>query len=252
MGSVHSDSVLATLWVNSISSGSLTVSVYTLTDSGKEILLFEFPILTAASTNLIMKKSGVSLQRFRVEATYSGVCSYEVYVRSIVGAVDPLIVTPGQSYAGSNQSYSVAADIDMVSSGADNHLLLFTNPAGSNHKILIAKLSAGVAANNASGIFRLFSNPTVTDIGTNNTVIAVRNLNNGQPASIALVTTLPAVSNHGAALEYLLVGQNSGSSDITSDYSIVLQPGSSLFITGHPNGANKIASLTLVWVELPV
>lgn len=85
-GSVMSDSILATLWVNSITSGTLTVSVYTLTDTGKEVLLFSFPVLAAPSTTLVLQKSGVSLQRFRVQATYTGACDYEVYIRAISGA----------------------------------------------------------------------------------------------------------------------------------------------------------------------
>lgn len=85
-GSIQSDSLLATLWVDSVTSGALTVSVYTLTDNGKEVLLFSFPAISAGTTDLLLKKSGVSMQRFRVQATYTGACSYEVYVRAIEGA----------------------------------------------------------------------------------------------------------------------------------------------------------------------
>lgn len=84
-GSIKSDSLVATLWVDSVSSGSLTVSVYTMTDNGKEILLFSFPTVSAPSTELLLKKSGVSLQRFRVSASYTGTCSYEIYIRAVEG-----------------------------------------------------------------------------------------------------------------------------------------------------------------------
>lgn len=85
-GSISSDSLLATLWVDSISSGTLSVSVYTLTDNGKQVLLFSFPDITAGSTDLLLKKAGVSMQRFLVVANYTGVCSYEIYIRAITGA----------------------------------------------------------------------------------------------------------------------------------------------------------------------
>ena len=85
-GSVQTDSLLATLWVDSVASGTLDVSVYTLTDTGKEVLLFSFPTISAPSSSLLLKKAGVSLQRFRVVATYTGSCSYEVYIRAIEGA----------------------------------------------------------------------------------------------------------------------------------------------------------------------
>lgn len=85
-GSVQTDSLLVTLWVDSVTSGDLTIRVYTLTDTGKELELFFFPTVSAPTTSLLLKKAGVSLQRFRVVATYSGVCKYEVYVRAIEGA----------------------------------------------------------------------------------------------------------------------------------------------------------------------
>lgn len=85
-GSITSDSLLATLWVNSITSGTLDISIYTLTDNGKQVLLFSFPTITSGSTDLLLKKSGISLQRFSVVVTYTGICSYEMYVRAIEGA----------------------------------------------------------------------------------------------------------------------------------------------------------------------
>lgn len=96
-GSIQSDSLVATLWVDSVSSGNLTVSVFTLTDTGKEIELFSFPVLTVGSINLLLKKAGVSLQRFRVQATYTGVCQYEVYIRAVEGAGESSVRILGSS-----------------------------------------------------------------------------------------------------------------------------------------------------------
>jgi hypothetical protein len=85
-GVIQSDSLLCTLWVDSVSSGSLDVSVYTLTDTGKEALLFSFPTALAATPSLVLRQSSVSMSRFIVRATYTGVCQYEVYVRAVSGA----------------------------------------------------------------------------------------------------------------------------------------------------------------------
>ena len=85
-GSIQSDSLIATLWVDSVTSGTLTVTVSTLTDIGKEIEIISFPVISASTTNLLLKKSGVSMQRFKVTATYTGVCEYEIYIRAIEGA----------------------------------------------------------------------------------------------------------------------------------------------------------------------
>lgn len=84
-GSVITDSLVATLFVESITSGDLTVEIFTLTDTGREVSLFAFPVISAGTTNLLLKKAGVTMQRFRVVATYSGECKYEVYVRAVNG-----------------------------------------------------------------------------------------------------------------------------------------------------------------------
>lgn len=85
-GSIRSDSLLVSLWVQNVSSGSLTITVYTLTDEGKEVSVITFPAINAPTTNLLLRKSAVSLQRFRIVASYTGACDYEVYVRAIEGA----------------------------------------------------------------------------------------------------------------------------------------------------------------------
>lgn len=85
-GSVRTQALAATLWVSSIT-GTLDVSVYTLTDSGRETLLFSFPQQSAASTALLLLPSNVTMQRFRVVGISSGACTYEVYVRAIDGPV---------------------------------------------------------------------------------------------------------------------------------------------------------------------
>lgn len=82
-GSIQSDAILVTLYVDSISSGDLTVVVNTLTDAGKEVDIVTFPTVGAPTVELLLRKSAISMQRFRVIATYSGICNYEVYVRAI-------------------------------------------------------------------------------------------------------------------------------------------------------------------------
>lgn len=96
-GSIQSDSLIATLWVESITAGTLSVSVYTLTDNDKELLLFSFPDITSVSTNLLLRKAGVSMQRFKVVATYTGSCTYEVHVRAVDGAGESSVKILGAS-----------------------------------------------------------------------------------------------------------------------------------------------------------
>ena len=92
-GSIKSDSLVATLWADTVLN-TLDVSVYTLTDTGKQFLLFSFPTLSSGTTTLILKKAGISLQRFLVVATYSDACTYEVYIRAVstAGSADASVL----------------------------------------------------------------------------------------------------------------------------------------------------------------
>lgn len=85
-GSTRTDSILVSLWIGSVASGGLTVTVYTLTDEGKEVSIISFPIVTAGQADLILKKSANTMQRFRVVAQYDDITEYEIYIRAVVGA----------------------------------------------------------------------------------------------------------------------------------------------------------------------
>lgn len=85
-GATRTDSIAVSLWVGSVTSGSLTITVYTLTDEGKEVVLITFPEVTTGTAALLLRKSAVTMQRFRIVATYDDICEYEVYVRAITGS----------------------------------------------------------------------------------------------------------------------------------------------------------------------
>lgn len=127
-GSIQSDSLLATLFIDSISSGTLDVSLYTLTAEGKATLLFSFPQLSAPSTTLLLKKSAVSMQRFLIKAIYTGVCSYEVYVRAITGAGESSTKILGSpTWAVSQEDVSATAIELIPSSLLDRQGILIKN-----------------------------------------------------------------------------------------------------------------------------
>lgn len=84
-GSIDSDSVLISLWVGSVTAGDLTVTVYTLTDAGKEVEIISFPVVSAPTVELLLRKAAISLQKFRVQVDYTGACSFEIYARAVSG-----------------------------------------------------------------------------------------------------------------------------------------------------------------------
>lgn len=80
--SVESDSVLVSLFAEVVS-GTLDVSVYTLTEEGKETEVISFPQLTAPTSELLLKKAAVVMSRIKVVATYTGNSTFEVRARGI-------------------------------------------------------------------------------------------------------------------------------------------------------------------------
>lgn len=187
-GSVLSPAILASLWVNSISSGTLTVSVYTLTEPGKEDLLFTFPVVGVPSVNLRLEKSATTLQRFRVEAVYTGVCDYEVYVRAtqsggtqdvnilgqpidvnVVNDIDVTVVPPSQ-WETSQQTVTAVAALLIPAAIADRKGILIKNWSMATDVFLGESL---LAANTTSGYPLSARDAVALDISAGSAVYAV-------------------------------------------------------------------------------
>lgn len=82
--SVQSDTILVTLWVQSVTS-DLTVTVWSFTDDArtrKEVSIV-FPTVSAPTTRLLLRRAAITTARTFVEAVYSGSCEYEIHVRAI-------------------------------------------------------------------------------------------------------------------------------------------------------------------------
>lgn len=119
-GSIQSDSLLASLWVDSVSSGTITVVVSTLVDDGMESELFSFPVVSAGTVNLLLRKSGNSMQRFVVRATYTGVCSYRVYIRAIEGAGESSVRIVGAAAFRVSQQDVTTTPMELVPASLDD------------------------------------------------------------------------------------------------------------------------------------
>jgi hypothetical protein len=154
-----------------------------------------------------------------------------------------------QYYCENNSLYSIGLDLNMAAAGTDNPLVLMRNPTGSGKKIAVWRVQCGSTVTNVGVEFKIFSSPTVTANGSSVTVYP-RNVNNAQAAAVALITSLPTISASGNPLSFLSVGQNSNSIIFADDFSLYLQPNSSILITGSPSSNNRNASLTIVWAEV--
>jgi len=94
---IEADSVLVSVFCTSIT-GTLTVRVYTIAGPGEEALLLTLPVISAPTSSLVLEIAPQALDKIRIEATYTGVCTYSVMVRGtsassteITGTVDTVI-----------------------------------------------------------------------------------------------------------------------------------------------------------------
>lgn len=146
-GAVISDSLLATLWVDNVTSGTLTVTVYTLTDTGKEAELFSFPVLSAPTSNILLKKAGISLQRFRVRATYTGTCTYEVYIRAVSGIGESSTrILGSQSWEVGQVGVGTSAQIVIPAAIVDRRGFIIRNYSTSGQVVYVAESAATATA----------------------------------------------------------------------------------------------------------
>jgi hypothetical protein len=82
---IDSDSVLISLFAEAVT-GSLDVVVKTVTDNNqdvKQLPVITFPTITAATSNLVIRKAAAVMSRIRVEATYTGAATFQVWARGV-------------------------------------------------------------------------------------------------------------------------------------------------------------------------
>jgi hypothetical protein len=153
------------------------------------------------------------------------------------------------NYVDTNKMYSLAIDVVMTSAGVNNPLILFRNPLGSGKKAQIFSIHCNNAITNVGALFRVFTSNTIITNGTAITPL-VRNVNNGQPASVMLTNSSPTATLATSATHANFIGQNTTGLNILENTPIILQPDANLILTGDPTSNNRNSSLTLVWAEL--
>jgi hypothetical protein len=80
---LDADSVLLSLYVGSLASGSLTVTAYAVADEGKEVEIVTFPTITGPTANLLLRKAAVSLSIVRVHVASTGLATLDLRARGI-------------------------------------------------------------------------------------------------------------------------------------------------------------------------
>lgn len=78
-----SDSLLASLYVRSVTSGTVSAVVYTVTVTGEKVAVITFPDITAPTTELLLKKAAVGLSNMQLCITHTGDAEVSVYGKGL-------------------------------------------------------------------------------------------------------------------------------------------------------------------------
>jgi len=161
----------------------------------------------------------------------------------------PSINTIG-AYVQANKVFTAAIQVNMASSAVDNPLLLIRNPALSGKVMYLYKIIVACSVANTSAVFKYIVDGTVTAVGAAYTP-ANNNVGGPSPATAMLVTTLPTITAAtGTVMSSMTYGQNSNSFTSIDDFSLAINPGHSVAVTGLPTSNNRAATITAIWVEL--
>ena len=79
---LDSDTFQTSLFVSSIS-GQLDVTIYTLTQEGREKEVITYSSITAPTTELSLKKAATAMGVVKVVAVYTGACAFELRAKGL-------------------------------------------------------------------------------------------------------------------------------------------------------------------------
>lgn len=143
--SLETDAVLVTLFATTVA-GTLNVSVYATTaDDGRESLLFSFPQLNAATTNLLLRRSSVTTKRVRIVVSYSDACTYEIYARAVFAGTSDTRILGASGFEVDKQIVNTTNITLIPSTLVDRSGLLVKNWSNTQ-TIFIAESSAKLTA----------------------------------------------------------------------------------------------------------
>lgn len=151
------------------------------------------------------------------------------------------------SFVNDGKVFTISDQISLATAGSDNLVFLIRNPSGSGKTLYLYRILFGINVVNVLARFKTKKNPTVTATGTAVTPV---NNNIGNSNTSAMNVYKASTVSGGTQLTSITTGQNNSSFDFLGDFSVFLQPGNDLIITGDPASNNREASVTVVWAEV--
>jgi len=148
--SIESDSVLVSVFATAVT-GTVDIKVYTQAgdDDTQDVEVISFPTLSAPTSFLLLRKSAVVMQYVRIEATYTGSCSFTIKAKAInAGETSVSILSSGNFTASQNDVTNGAAELVIPVSLTDRDGLILKNNSTSG---ILYIGESSVAANSTTG-----------------------------------------------------------------------------------------------------
>lgn len=147
-----------------------------------------------------------------------------------------------------NTFYSTVVEFSLPSNGTETPFLLLKNPTGNTLKIWIDDMQMDVITKGQQATCRLYHTPTITANGSA-AVITNQHVGGGAPASTMQAFSGPTISANGTKMRVFSVGTNSNSTVVPLNYGLLLEPNTSILITGTPTANAVTVAFSIRWTE---
>ena len=124
---VEADTVLVSVFVEAISSGTIDIKVYTYAEVGKELEIISFPTITAPTTALLIEKAAVSLTNIRIEAVATGDVTLDIRAKGLTLGESSTRILSATAAEAFSKTVTTTAGVLVPSSNTDRQGLIVKN-----------------------------------------------------------------------------------------------------------------------------
>lgn len=141
---IDSDTFQTSLFVTSIT-GQLDITIYTVTQEGREKEVISYLGITSPSTELSLKKAATAMGVVRVVAVYTGACNFELRAKGLSSGETSAKIQSANVAKASQVNISVTPSILLAAALTDRKGVIIKNNTTTNNIILYIGFSSAQA-----------------------------------------------------------------------------------------------------------
>lgn len=133
---IDSDTFQTSLFVSSIT-GQLDISIYTVTQEGREKQVISYPTILTPSTELSLKRAASSMGVVRVVAIYTGACSFELKAKGLSNGLMSATIQSATTAKASQISVNGTPTILLTAALIDRKGVIIKNNGAGTHVLYL-------------------------------------------------------------------------------------------------------------------